>query len=418
MPKLDPFKGPAPKSLLGRHRVLSPSASVRVSPLILGTTNFGTKWTSYMGECSKETAFEILDLYYTQGGNFIDTANFYQDGETQEWLGEWMEGRGNRNEIVLASKFSANHVLAHATENTILSNYGGNNSKALMLTVENSLKSLRTTYLDVLYVHWWDFVTSPAELMRSLNRLVEAGTVLYLGASNMPAWFVVKCNAYARQFGMAPFIIYTGRWSAAERDMEREILAMCEAEQMAIAPYEVLGGGRFKTPEQIKQQKDQRTELYPDGVAKFHKVGAVLARIGEKKATLPTSIAMAYVMQKQAYVFPLIGGRKIDHLMANIAALSIVLDDEDIRAIEPATDWAPGFPYDVLTIGGPFNGVEDLALLTGTYDYVRSSEAIRPTRLQDPEIQPGPVEDAALLSEMFHPSGSTAEKHPSSSAAA
>ncbi|KAK5688861.1 hypothetical protein LTS10_000840 [Elasticomyces elasticus] len=401
MPKLDPFRGPAPKSLLGRHRVLSPSASVRVSPLILGTTNFGTKWTHYIGECSKDTAFEILDPCYTQGGNFIDTANFYQDGETQEWLGEWMENRENRNEIVLASKFSANHVLAHATENTILSNYGGDNSKALMLTVENSLKSLRTTYLDVLYVHWWDFVTSPAELMRSLNRLVEAGTVLYLGASNMPAWFVVKCNAYARQF-----------------DMEREILAMCEAEQMAIAPYEVLVGGRFKTPEQIKQQKDQRTELYPDGVATFHKVGAVLARIGEKKATLLTSIAMAYVMQKQAYVFPLIGGRKIDHLMANIEALSVALDDEDIRAIEAATDWAPGFPYDVLTIGGPFNGVEDLALLTGTYDYVRRPAAIRPTRLQDPEVQPGRVGDAALLSDLVHPSGRTSETHPSSSAAA
>ncbi|KAK4896615.1 putative aryl-alcohol dehydrogenase aad14 [Elasticomyces elasticus] len=312
-----------------------------------------------MGQCSKETAFEILNLYYTQGGNFIDTANFYQDGEIQEWLGEWTEDRGNRNEIVLASKFSANHVLAHTKENTILSNYGGNNSKALMLTDENSLKSLRTTYLDVLYVHWWDFVTSPAELMRSLNRLVEA----------------VRYGA---------FIIYTGRWSAAERDMEREILAMCEAEQMAIAPYEVLGGGRFKTPEQIKQQKDQRTELHPDGVAKFYKVGAVLARIGEKKATLSTSIAMAYVMQKQAYVFPLIGGRKIDHLMANIEALSIVLVDGDIRAIEAAIDWAPETPYDVLTIGGPFNGVEDLALLTGTYDYVRRPEAIRPTRVQDP----------------------------------
>ncbi|TVY33099.1 Norsolorinic acid reductase A [Lachnellula occidentalis] len=383
MPTISPFSGPAPKTLLGRHRVLSPLASIRVSPLLLGTTNFGTKWTAYMGECSKETAFEILDLYYTSGGNFIDTSGYYQEGETELWLGEWLAARGNRDEIVLATKYSANDVLPHAEENTILSNYGGNNSKALKLTVDKSLKTLGTTYLDILYVHWWDFVTSPSELMRALNRLVEAGTVLYLGASNMPAWFVVKCNAYARQYNLAPFVIYTGRWNAAERDMEREILAMCESEQMAVAPFEALGGGRFKTPEQIKEQKDRRMEFYPDSVLKYNKVGAALAKIAERKSTLPTSIALAYVMQKQAYVFPLIGGRKVDYLKANIEALSISLDDGDIKAIEAATDWTPGYPFDVLTMGsGSFDGPEDLALLTGTYDYVQSPAAIRPAKGQ------------------------------------
>jgi aryl-alcohol dehydrogenase-like predicted oxidoreductase len=102
-----------------------------------------------MGECSKGTVFEIPDLYYCQGGNFIDTANSYQEGETEEWLGEWLSTRKNRDEIVLATKFSGNHLLIHAKPDTTLSKYGGNNSKALKLTVENSLAKLRTTYLDI-----------------------------------------------------------------------------------------------------------------------------------------------------------------------------------------------------------------------------------------------------------------------------
>jgi len=143
---------------------------------------------------------------------------------------------------------------------------------------------------------------------------------LYLEASDMPAWFVVKCNAYAQQFGLSPFVIYTGRWSAADREMEREILAICESEQTAVAPWEVLGGGRFKSAEQIKNQKegDSRMELHPGREEAFERVEKVLRRIGEEMGTLPTSVALAYVMRKQAYVFPLVGGRKVDHLKANI----------------------------------------------------------------------------------------------------
>ncbi|KAN0104731.1 Aldo/keto reductase [Hyaloscypha variabilis] len=290
-----PFRGPAPKSLLRRHRVLSLSASVRVSPLLLGTTNFGTNWNQYMGECSKETAFEILDLYCSQGGNFIDTANNYQEGETEDWLGEWLSTRKNRDEIVLATKFSGNHLLIHAKPDTILSNYGGNNSKALKLTVENSFAKLRTSYLNILYVHWWGFVTSPAA--DDLAQPARGGRDRLVSRS-----------------------IRHASLGAADREMEREILAICESEQTAVAPWEVLGGGRFKSAEQIKNQKegDSRMELHPGREEAFERVEKVLRRIGEEMGTLPTSVALAYVMRKQAYVFPLVGGRKVDHLKANI----------------------------------------------------------------------------------------------------
>lgn len=141
----------APVSLLGRHRLLSPTAGVRVSPLTLGAMNFGNAWSASLGECSKETSFEILDYFYKQGGNFIDTAVNYQFGESEEWLGEWMEVRGVRDEMVIATKFTGMQVLDKEREgvSAVKSNYSGNSAKNIHTSVELSLKRLRTNYLDI-----------------------------------------------------------------------------------------------------------------------------------------------------------------------------------------------------------------------------------------------------------------------------
>jgi aryl-alcohol dehydrogenase-like predicted oxidoreductase len=183
---------PKPPSLLGYHRILSPSAGVRVSPLCLGTMNFGGAWSGMMGECSKETAFEILDTFYDNGGNFIDTANFYQAENSEKWLGEWIAKRENRDELVLATKYTMSHrMFGHEK---IKSNFQGNHAKSLRHSVDASLKKLQTDFIDILYVHIFDFTTSVEELMQSLHHMVANGKVLYLGISDCPAWLVVKCN--------------------------------------------------------------------------------------------------------------------------------------------------------------------------------------------------------------------------------
>lgn len=139
---------PPPKSVLGRHRLLAPTASVFVSPLCLGAMNFGEAWKSFLGECSKETAFEMLDYFYEQGGNFIDTAVNYQAGESEQWLGEWMQKHGRRNEVVLATKYTGpfNHALGTSVHQ---SNYGGTGSKSMYVSLESSLKNLQTDYIDL-----------------------------------------------------------------------------------------------------------------------------------------------------------------------------------------------------------------------------------------------------------------------------
>ena len=157
---------PDPESPLARYRVLSPSAGVKVSPLCFGAMNLGTAWESFLGPCDKDTSFSMLDYFYEQGGNFIDTASNYQDQQSETWIGEWMEKRQNRDQMVIATKyttfFKRNEKLAQTPS------YVGNSAKSLRNSVKASLKKLRTDYIDVLYMHWWDVTTSIEELMQSL----------------------------------------------------------------------------------------------------------------------------------------------------------------------------------------------------------------------------------------------------------
>ncbi|KAK9242292.1 norsolorinic acid reductase [Lipomyces tetrasporus] len=346
---------PQPKTLLGHHRVLSPSASIKVSPLCLGTMNFGEIWNGLMGECTKETAFAILDRFYGAGGNFIDTANMYMNGESEQWLDEWMAARGVRDDLVIATKYSTSWKMPFMEpEGQILSNYGGNNKKSLRLSLEASLKRLGTSYVDILYVHAWEGTTTIPELMRALDDVVRAGLVLYIGVSNWPAWVVSKANEYARAHGLSTFVVYMGRWNAAERDIERDVLPMCKAESMGITVWSALGGGKFKSADERKEtggRADYGSQLGEASKDIFQKAYVALEKIAKQKNANPTSIALRYVMLKAPYVFPVCGGRKIHHLDSNIQALSIDLTDEEINEIDSAVPLEYGYPYNVLTSG-------------------------------------------------------------------
>lgn len=140
---------PEPKSALGYHRILSSTSGVRVSPLCLGAMNFGDAWEAFMGKCDKKTTFEMLDFFYEQGGNFIDTANNYQDEQSEMWIGEWMEARGNRSEMVIATKFTTGFRKAHADKEKVQSNFQGNHAKSLHVSLNASLKKLKTDYIDI-----------------------------------------------------------------------------------------------------------------------------------------------------------------------------------------------------------------------------------------------------------------------------
>ncbi|KAI4109863.1 MAG: hypothetical protein LQ339_001647 [Xanthoria mediterranea] len=377
---------PKPKSYLGYHRILSPTAGVRVSPICLGAMNFGEAYKQFMGECSQETAFGILDYFYSHGGNFIDTANNYQNEESETWVGEWMAQRQNRDEMVIATKFTTG--FGFRINAGIKVNNQGNHAKSLKVSLEASLKKLQTPYVDLLYVHWWDFTTSIPELMQSLHHMVAAGKVLYLGISDTPAWVVTKANQYARDHALTQFSVYQGRWSAAHRDFERDILPMCEDEGMAIAPWGALGGGLFKTEEQFEQTKGQGRQFGPPD-EQTRKVSAVLDKMAKAKGTALTSIALRYVMHKSPNVYPIVGGRKIEHLKGNIDALAIELTDEEVDEIDAALPFDVGFPMNMLFEAGgeKFNsrmGTNDIRLVntTSNIDVVQRG---KPPKAHGPE---------------------------------
>ncbi|KAH8648431.1 norsolorinic acid reductase [Xylariales sp. PMI_506] len=359
---------PPPKGPLARYRLLSPTAAVRVSPLCLGAMNFGDAWKDFMGACNQETTEEILDFFYSEGGNFIDTSNNYQAEESEKWIGEWMQKRGVRDEMVIATKFTTNHHAGRG-DTEILANYTGNGSKSLHVSVNASLKKLQTDYIDLLYVHWWDFSTSIPELMQSLNHLVAAGKVLYLGVSDTPAWVVSKANEYARNHGLRQFSVYQGKWSASARDFERDIIPMCRDEGMGLAPWGAIGRGMFLTEEQRKTKEGGRaTQATENDI----KISAALEAVAKRKGTVITSVALAYVSSKAPYVFPIVGGRTVEHLRQNIEGLTVKLSDDDIKEIEGAIPFDVGFPSNFLYGPNPPEHPNKVNLLSmgGTYDYV------------------------------------------------
>ena len=216
--------------------------------------------------------------------------------------------------------------------------------------------------------------------MLSLNHLLQSGKVLYLGASDIPAYIVAQCNQYARDHALRPFVVYQGRWSAANRDFERDILPLCRDDGMAIAPWGSLGGGLFKTAAQkaeYEKTKDGRVPQRANPVAA--PVTKVLEKVAERKKTVVTSVAMAYVMHKAPYVFPIVGGRTLEHIKGNVEALSVELSEEDIKEIEGAYEFDLGFPMNIFGSQAEENWLMNTG---GNYDYVKRELPIRPGKLE------------------------------------
>ncbi|KAJ7165698.1 Aldo/keto reductase [Mycena crocata] len=389
----------APPTKLGVYRTLSPLAGIHVSPIQLGSGGIGNKWRGLgQGEMDKESSFKLLDAYFDNGGNFIDTASSYQDEESESFIGEWAEKRNIRDQLVIATKYSSNYKARNQGISKKVT-YVGNNLKSMHLSVAASLRKLRTTYIDILYVHWWDWDTSVEEVMNGLHNLVVQGKVLYLGISDTPAWVVAQANQYVRDNGKSPFVIYQGAWNVMERSFERDIIPMARAHGrqlelsynmnisytttgLALAPWSVLAGGRLRTDaeEERRRATGEKGRTTDDRSWERNeeekKMSAALEKVaGEVGTKSITAVAIAYVMQKVPYCFPIIGGRKIEQLLSNIEALDISLSHEQITFLESVVPFDPGFP---LTMIG--NGLKPSILMGSAAVFAKQPfvEPIRP----------------------------------------
>ncbi|RPD58080.1 Aldo/keto reductase [Lentinus tigrinus ALCF2SS1-7] len=360
---------PPPPTPLGRYRQLSPLAGIHVSPICLGGMSLGDKWAPYgMGAMDKQSSFGMLDAY--------------QDGSSEEFIGEWMEKRGVRDQMVVATKYSAN-MKRGATDvaQKVTVQYVGNNVKSMTISLDASLKKLRTHYVDIFYVHFWDWETSVEEIMNGLHNLVASGKVLYLGISDSPSWVVSKANLYARMTGKTPFSIYQGDWSVLRRDLEREIVPMARAEGLALAPFDVLAGGKIRTDEEEERRRQTgekgRTVMGDwERTENERKISKALEEVAKQVgAKSIQAVAIAYVMQKTPYVFPVIGGRKPEHLRANLEALNITLTSEHFRQLDSVLPFPPMFPYMMIGDGSePSHSIRNAAVI----DVWPRAQAIRP----------------------------------------
>lgn len=361
-------------SELGRLRVLSSTASIHVSPLALGAMSIGDAWADRMGSMNKETSFELLDYFVSEGGNFIDTANNYQNEQSETWIGEWMKARGNRDQMVIATKYTTDYK-GYDLGKGKATNHVGNSRRSLHMSVRDSLRKLQTDWIDILYVHWWDQLTSIEEVMDSLHILVEQGKVLYLGLSDAPAWVCSAANYYAKAHGKTPFSVYQGRWNVMLRDFERDIIPMARHFGMALCPWDVLGGGKFQSRQAVEERKSKGESLrhmFGNGEQneKEIKISEALAKVAEEHGAdcSVQAIALAYVMAKAPRVFPLVGGRKIEHLKGNIKALSIKLTKEQIEYLESVVNFDIGFPNTIMGAHPRVVGETKMWLLSNAVD--------------------------------------------------
>ncbi|RJE17952.1 norsolorinic acid reductase [Aspergillus sclerotialis] len=371
---------PEPPTELGRYRILSSTAGIRVSPLQLGAMSIGEAWSQFMGSMSKEQSFKLLDAFFEAGGNFIDTANNYQNDQSEAWIGEWMAARKNRDQIVVATKFTADYK-SYELGKGKAPNHCGNHKRSMIMSVRDSLKKLQTDFIDILYVHWWDQTTSIEEMMDSLHMLVEQGKVLYLGISDCPAWVVAAANTYAKAQGKTQFSIYQGRWNVMLRDFERDIIPMARHFGMALAPWDVLGGGHFQSKKKLEERKKAgeglRAIFSKDQTPEEEKMSEALSNVAAEHGTESvTAIALAYVLSKTPNVFPLVGGRKIEHLQDNIQALSIRLTDKQIKYLESVKPLDVGFPNNMLGEDPKVTGFSGLLAANANYAFVQSPRAI------------------------------------------
>lgn len=320
-----------------RYKLLGRSG-LRVSELALGGMTFGSDWGWGADE---ETSHRILNTYLEAGGNFLDTSINYTEGSSEKIIGRFLEGR--RDSVVLATKYTLRENTASRTD----PNYGGNSRKNMQRSVEISLKRLQTDYIDLYYLHMWDFTTPVEEVMRALDDLVRAGKVRYLGISDTPAWVISKANMLAELRGLSRFVANQFPYSLASRDPERDIIPMSRAEDLAMCIWGILGGGsltgKYRDPQAVKRYSsvsEKRLQLSERIVEMAGQVGCT-----------PSQLAVNWVRQRPgqgAPVIPILGVRTVEQLQDNLGALAFRLSEEQIQELDALSPIELGFPHDFL----------------------------------------------------------------------
>lgn len=323
-----------------RYKLLGPSG-LRVAELCLGTMSFGDVWG--FGADEKES-HRILARYAEAGGNFLDTADKYHEGQSEEIVGSFLGAE--RDRWVVATKYT----LAMRDGDP---NAAGNSRKHLREAVEGSLRRLRTDYLDVLWVHAWDYATPVEEIMRGLDDLVRAGKIHYAGLSDSPAWLAAQANTLATLRGWSQFVALQVPYSLVERTVERELLPVADVLGLSVTAWAPMASGVLTgkytrgpspTPEDSRRAAANQGRLTERTV----EIAAEVDRIADELGATSAQVALAWVRRRGERIVPVVGVRTVAQVEDVLGCLDVELAAEQLVRLDKVSRVELGFPYDFL----------------------------------------------------------------------
>lgn len=333
-------------------------SGLRVTEMALGTMGFGQDWG--WGQ-SREDSKQIFDAYANAGGNFIDTAVNYTNGTSEKFVGDFI--RSEREHFVVATKYT---LLRRPND----PNAAGNHRKNMVESVNASLERLHTDYIDLYWLHAWDYTTPVEEVLRALDDLVRQGKVLYIGISDTPAWIVSMANTLAELRGWTRFVGLQIRYSLADRAAERDLLPMARALDIAVTPWSVLGAGILTG--KYNQGADGQGRAKNWNVSpRQYEIAQEVIHVAAEIGCATSQVAIAWVLAQQrahsAPIIPIIGARGPAQLLDNLGALDITLSAEQLTRLDEASKIDLGFPHDFLA-GSEIRNI----VFAGQYDKLRN----------------------------------------------
>ena len=299
---------------------------LKVSRICLGCMGFGSDRGGIKASVGEEDARKIIKHALELGINFFDTANYYSLGECEEILGRALKDYAFRDDVVIATK------LYYPMHNG--ANAKGLSRKAIFAEVENSLKRLQTDYIDLYIIHRFDYTTPIEETMEALNDLVRMGKVRYIGASAMYAWQFEKANAIADKHGWAKFVSMQDMINLIYREEEKEMIPMCQYENIALTPFSPLAHGVFNKPIGTPRN-DNCGKLQNEYILEHdQEIIKRVYELSEKYKVSTSQIALAWLLSKPYITSPLVGASKLKYLDEAVAAMNITLSEGDIKYLE------------------------------------------------------------------------------------
>lgn len=331
------------------YRTLGRSGLI-VSPLALGTMTFGTaRWGS-----PDDASEAIFGAYMDAGGNFFDSADTYSKGHSEELLGQFVNRRKLRDEVVLATKFTWNAVPGKPATS-------GNGRKNIYRALEGSLKRLGTDYIDLYWLHHWDTVTPLEEVLQTLGDLVRSGRIRYFGFSNVPAWYAAQAATLSQVHGVPGPVALQLEYSLVERGIEREHTGAARQFGLGITPWSPLAAGflagKYSRDKSSRESggEGRLSGPNPFGDSKFTEANwavlDVLKAVATELGRPPAQVALAWALAQPGITAPIIGASRVEQLQDNLASLEVQFTPPQLQALDRASALLPSTPSSILGAG-------------------------------------------------------------------